>query len=882
MAGFDLATAIIEIVGDPDKFNAALKDADKKGAGFVKKMGAGFGALAKIAIPAGIIGTIGMLAKQALDAGEQINLMSQRTGVSAENLTRLTYAGGLSGVTIETVSSAMGKLARQMVKGEDEMGKGSKALQRMGISATDAKGKLRPIMDVVLDVSEAFKKMDGPQRLSASMEIFGREGGQKMIDVLAMGRDELKKLMDESDRVGYTMSTKTAQQLDTFGDYIDRANLRMQAMARVATVTLMPAIEQIGSMFADDFPGDVQDGLLNKAGYYIKRFIFGVVAGFDTIVTVVRAAFTALGYLADVWGDALSKTLAAVFADIGFRLDTVWAQIQKTWELVKKGRMGIMTETALHNLDLIKQIREENKKLWEGAGGDTSAAWDEAAQALEGARARYSQIEADMFKDMEVSLEKSLERSQRLWDAYFEEVAKASEENPVGREGGPRELTDEEKKALLAVRESIKQREIEIAQMKGQHRLVYDLKLELIKLGKQKMEIAGIDAKLIDQWAAIEARKALVEFNKASEEASRLAKGQIADMELAMAQAAGLTDQIRALSEAKIALTVAEWREKGVTEELIKQYEKLASDELNDRLKRSSEEALKKISAMHREYGYDVLEATMTEGEKARLAAKEKLEKRLDDLKAFAQAHKDLVFEVMRAETAAWEAYYAELGEIDQKYETSWRTMFRRIADEAKNQVKNTGQEMNNLAASFISIAQSSLGDMFFDAFTGNFDEARKAAKQFFSDLLREIINFLAREAVLKMVTMFVSKWGGGGASAASGATYANTWGTIGNGAVTGSISGHRAGGGMVWNRGVYELAEEGPEAVVPTRSGGKIGVELLGGAKNSSPIDLHQTIVITPEMFGAMRTSPEEVVTIVNSDYARNGQTRRTMRVRR
>jgi hypothetical protein len=878
MAGFDLATAIIEIVGDPSKFEAALKKADKDGGGFVKKMGASFGALAKIAIPAGIIATVGALAKKALDAGEQISLMAQRTGVSAENLTRLTYAGGLSGVTLETVGGAMGKLARQMAKGEDEMGKSSKALQRMGVSATDSTGKMRPMLDVVLDVSDAFKKMDPASRLNASMEIFGREGGQKMIDVLSMGREELKKLMEESDRVGYTMSTKTARQLDEFGDVIDRANLRMQAMARVATVTLIPAINQLGEMFKDDFPNMVKLGLWDKIGHYTKRFIFGIVSGFDLILSAIKALFIGIGYTLDVGIEKMKNWLTATSAIIKNTFQAVIMQVENTWARLQNlkpitNALGLPSiENIKHNMALLKQVREENDKMWQESVDKNIDISQNVVDRNTEIQKQFEAMRGDQLDDIVKVLENSLNRSQKLWDEYFEHVAEAQEGANKGG-GGPRQLTDAEKEAILAIREQIKQREIEIATMKGQHLTAYKLKLELIDIMKQKLQLKDIPTKLIDQVVAAEQKKALAEFNKISEENSRLAKGQIADMELAMATAAGWTEEIRRLSEAKVALTIAEMREKGVTEDLIARYKELASDELNDRLARSSEEALKKISALHREYAYDVLEATMTEGEKARLAAKEKLEKRLDDLRLFGSTHVDLWKEVLAAQKEAYSAYYAELGFIDRRYETNWTSMFRRIAEVAKNQVKNTGAEMDNLAQAFVTTAQSSLGEAFFDIFTGNFEEARNAAKKFFSDLLREIMNFLAREAVLKMISMFVSKWGGGVTTAASSSTS--------SGFIAGSISGHRAGGGMVWSRGVYELAEEGPEAVVPTRSGGKIPVQLTGGGA-SAPIDLHQTIVITPEMFAAMRTTPEEVITIVNSDYARNGQTRRTMRVRR
>jgi hypothetical protein len=854
---FNLATAIIEIVGDPEKFEAALKKADKDGKNFVTKMGAGFGALAKIAIPAGIIGTIGVLAKNALDAGEQINLMSQRTGVSAENLTRLTYAGGLVNVTLETIGSATSRLARQMAKGEDEMGKSSKALQRMGISATDANGKLRPMLDVILDVSDAFKKMDPATRLNASMEIFGREGGQRMIDVLAMGREELKKLMAESDRVGYTMSTETAEQLDKFGDYIDRANLRLQAMSRTAVIVTIPAVEALGNVFSDDFPQDVEGGTVNSL-YYVKRFVIGVVGGFDMLIAGVKVFSNKLGYEIEAIGKQLSNTG-----------DMISKQLSQTFDKLSQMQPITFTETPAeiaakltNNLRLFKEIRQTNEKLEKDAVDKNKKLQDEAARMA--------------AEDQEQITTKSLERIQKLWDDYFDHKAKKEKEGGGG--GGDRQLTDAEQEAILAVREAIKQREIETATMRGQLQTAYKLKLELIDIEKEKMKLKGIPTKLIDQFATVEQIKALAEFKKASEENSRMVKGEIADQQLAMATAAGLTAEVRRLTQAKIELHVQEMREKGVTEDLIAKWKELATFELDDKLTRQSADTLKAMAAMHRDYAADVLNSTLTEGEKARLAAKDKLDKRLDDLRTFGDAHQEKWVEVLQLEKEAYAAYYAELALNDRTYETSWRSMIRRIGEEAKASGKRTAADMDAFAKNFVTSTTAFVGDEFFNTFTLNFAKAKESARSFFKDLLHQILNFLAQQAVMKFIALATAKWGG--AAGATGGTAAQ-WAALGSGAVQ-AVGGHRAGGGMVWQRGVYELAEEGPEAVVPTRDGGHIPVKFEGMKQNNSPIDMHQTIIITPDMFAAMRTSPEEIITIVNSDYARNGQTRRTMRVRR
>jgi hypothetical protein len=905
---FDLASAIIEIVGDPEKFEAALHKAETDGKGFVSKMGATFGVLAKIAIPAGIIATVGELAKKSLEAGEEINLMSKRTGVSTENLSRMAYAGAVVGVSLETIGSSMGRLARQMAKGEDEMGKQSKVLQRIGVSATDAKGHMRPLLDVMLDIQEKFKDMTPAQRLNAAFELFGRGGGQKMLDLLGMTREELTKLMKESDKFGYTMSTETAEQLEHYNQVLTRANLMVQGFSRTIVMDAIPAVEAFGGAFEDDFPSHVEGGG-SRAGYYLKRFVIGVIGGFDLILAGVKSISIGIGYTIDYIQTVIPAAVEKIKLDVIGGFDLIGAALARilnsmrhlggavidslvnVYSTIKDLKNPLNPKNWEDNYNKILALGEKNLKVWKDHNEEATAENDEIlaksittigekmiAQGKRVADLR-NQINNGAAEDMETVYQHSLERIEKLWDEYFDHKAKKQEEND--KDNGKRELTDAEKEAILAVKETIKQREIETATMKGQHRTAYELKLELIDLEKTKMALKGIPTAVIDTFAVTEAAKALAEFNKISEENKRLVSNEIADQQLATVTAAGLTVEVRRLTMAKIDLHAAELRQKGVTEELIQQWKELATTELDDRLTRGTEETLKAIAAMHREYEADILNTTRTQGEKDRLASKDKLNKRLDDLRTFGRQHEELWVEVLQLEKEAYSAYYEELSEQDRKYDTSWRSMFYRIEQEVKASSKRTADEMDGFAKNFVSSVGAFVGDEFFNTFTLNFDKAKESARSFFKDLLHQILNFLAQQAVMKFINLMVSKWGG--TPAATGSSYASTWGSIGNGAVQASVAGHHAGGGMVWQRGIYELAEEGPEAVVPTRDGGHIPVKFEGGGKsNNAPIDIHQTVVITPDMFAAMRTSPDEVVTIVNSDYARNGQTRRTMRARR
>ena len=84
------------------------------------------------------------LATNALNAADEMNDLSQKTGISVESLSRFKKAASVSGTSLEEVSKASIKLSKGLAEAA-ATGKGpvAESLKTLGISATDASGKLK-------------------------------------------------------------------------------------------------------------------------------------------------------------------------------------------------------------------------------------------------------------------------------------------------------------------------------------------------------------------------------------------------------------------------------------------------------------------------------------------------------------------------------------------------------------------------------------------------------------------------------------------------------------------------------------------------------------------------------------------------------------------
>ena len=274
--------------------------------------GAMSGALGAL-VPAVAVGGLTTLAKGAIDAADNLNDLSQRTGVSVESLSRFGAAANDSGSSVDEVAKAMGKLSKSIV---DPASKANEALKSIGVSATDASGKIRPMDDVMLDIADRFAKMpDGAQKTALAMELFGKSG-MNLIPMLNQGRDALSKY-------NATITTEGAQAADKFNDSLNEIARVVAGPFNQAVTALLPLITQIAQGLAgaitafSQLPQPVQAAVLVVGG--LAAAFLALAPAISAIITIgpalaaglagLGAAFTAIVPIVT----GLGTVLAVVF-----------------------------------------------------------------------------------------------------------------------------------------------------------------------------------------------------------------------------------------------------------------------------------------------------------------------------------------------------------------------------------------------------------------------------------------------------------------------------------------------------------------------------------------------------------------------------------------
>lgn len=237
----------LEAAEKAKKLEQAHKDLDtamtsvKKSAGNTVKVVAG--------MAAGLVGAataaIGF-AKKASDNADEIQRLSDVTGLSSERVQELTYAGKNLGVELDVITGAQSKLTKAMAAAEKGTGAQAEAFKRLKVDAFDpATGAMRDSKVVMQEAMDALNGVGNEtERDSIAMNLFGKSA-MELNPLIKAGSKELNRLTEEAHKNGAVLSSETVAALDAFGDSIDSAKQSALGLAGNLASQLLPTLQPL-------------------------------------------------------------------------------------------------------------------------------------------------------------------------------------------------------------------------------------------------------------------------------------------------------------------------------------------------------------------------------------------------------------------------------------------------------------------------------------------------------------------------------------------------------------------------------------------------------------------------------------------------------------
>lgn len=248
----------------------ATDSLDKKFAA-VGKAAAAFGGALAAAFSAGAI-VHGI--KGIIDSFDQIGKDAQKVGVAAEELQRLRYAADLSGVSAESLDTALKRLSVGLFEVGEGTTDAAKALRALGAKGGDSAEQ------TLMRIADQFAAMpDGIAKVKLAIDIFGKAVGPDLIPMLNGGSKALKDLTDQASKFGFVVKQESIDAAEAFNDDLSRLERVAAGVGAQLTAGMLPALRTLSQALVDaatEGDGFVETGaaigemLLNLIGFTLK------------------------------------------------------------------------------------------------------------------------------------------------------------------------------------------------------------------------------------------------------------------------------------------------------------------------------------------------------------------------------------------------------------------------------------------------------------------------------------------------------------------------------------------------------------------------------------------------------------------------------------
>jgi hypothetical protein len=242
----EIGALSVRIGANTADLTKGLKEAEKEISNFGKyteTLGSNLKALAGVAT---VVGTaVGVMVKQAINAADEMGKLSAKIGVSTEELSKLSYAAELAGVSTGELQGSLSILIKNMTAASQGSGEAKAGFDALGIQVKNADGTLRSSADVMGDVADQFAKMqDGADKTALAIRLFGRSGAN-MIPLLNGGRDAIRDAGDELELFGGVITPEAAKQAEIFNDNLTKLATAAKGAAQQLSESLLPAMNKM-------------------------------------------------------------------------------------------------------------------------------------------------------------------------------------------------------------------------------------------------------------------------------------------------------------------------------------------------------------------------------------------------------------------------------------------------------------------------------------------------------------------------------------------------------------------------------------------------------------------------------------------------------------
>lgn len=317
--------------------------------------------------------TTQQLVAKTMEAGDRVDKMSQKIGMSRQSFQQWDYILSQSGTDIEKMQVGMKTMSQQMIASTKHGSEAEKMFQRLGVSVKNNDGTFKSQEQAFEEVIRAFQKMpDGIEKANMAQKLFGKTGSdlRPLLNGVRGNIDELKKKYVD---LGLGMSNDAVDASVKLTDTMDTLKRSMGAMGVSIGAGVLPIVQEFADKLIANMPkireavvpiitgmvgvlkflAEHMELIISLVSGFVAAFgAFKAITGAINIITLFQKAITTAGGAVKLFNFICASNpiglivvaIGALVAGIvyaynkfeGFRkcVQAVWSVMQLFWSVI--------------------------------------------------------------------------------------------------------------------------------------------------------------------------------------------------------------------------------------------------------------------------------------------------------------------------------------------------------------------------------------------------------------------------------------------------------------------------------------------------------------------------------------------------------------------
>lgn len=289
--------------------------------------------------------------------------IANATGLSLEEMTAAAGLLGNAGIQADQAGTT---LRATILRLADPPKEAAKALETLGVTVTDADGKMKPLADILEQVQTGMKGMTDAQKTAIAASIAGTEAASGFLALLDAGPETLRQFTSELQNSGGTAEEIANRQLDNLNGSLTMLKSATEGAAISIGSVLSPYVRQ-----AAEFVNGLVDKFNNLSPSMQKTIAItaAIATGFALVggplllligmLPAIAAGFSMLLGPVGLVIAAIGLLVAAGIA-LWMNWDTIKSKATEIWEGIKQTIAGFI-DGAIQKFN---EFKEKVTKIW--------------------------------------------------------------------------------------------------------------------------------------------------------------------------------------------------------------------------------------------------------------------------------------------------------------------------------------------------------------------------------------------------------------------------------------------------------------------------------------------------------------------------------------